>query len=134
MAYVSKEAEKKWKDFWDKEGTYKFDPKSKSKVYSVDTPPPTVSGKMHMGHAFSYSQQDFFVRYHRMKGENIFYPFGTDDNGLPTERLVEKLKNVKSTKMDRQAFIQLCNTTLKEIVPDFIQDWKNIGISCDWTT
>ncbi|MFA4886729.1 MAG: valine--tRNA ligase [Candidatus Nanoarchaeia archaeon] len=132
--YNFKTLEKKWQNYWEKEHIYQFDPHSKKKSYSVDTPPPTVSGKMHIGHAFSYSQQDYFIRYHRMKGENIFYPFGTDDNGLPTERLVEKLKNVKSTKMDRQAFIQLCNTTLKEIVPDFIQGWKNIGISCDWTT
>src|SRR3989344_1883995 len=133
MAYVSKEAEKKWKDFWDKEGTYKFDPKSKSKVYSVDTPPPTVSGKMHMGHAFSYSQQDFFVRYHRMKGENIFYPFGTDDNGLPTERLAEKTKGIKGSKMDRSEFVKLCMTLLKDqFQPEYLRDWKAIGISCDW--
>lgn len=131
--YNFKETEKKWQNYWEREQIYKFDLKKKGKIYSVDTPPPTLSGKMHIGHAFSYSQQDFFVRYHRMKGENIFYPFGTDDNGLPTEKLVEKLKNVKATRMDRQEFIDLCNTTLQELRPAFIQDWKNIGISCDWT-
>src|SRR3989344_8135841 len=108
MVYNFKEAEDKWKDFWVKEKVYTFDSKSKKLIYSVDTPPPTVSGKMHIGHAFSYAQQDMVVRYHRMKGENVFYPFGTDDNGLPTERLVEKMKNVKGPNMDRTDFINLC--------------------------
>jgi valyl-tRNA synthetase len=67
-----------------------------------------------------------------MKGYNVFYPFGTDDDGLPTERLVEKIKNVKSKNMSREAFIKLCMNFLKEELPAFIQDWKNIGISCDW--
>lgn len=125
------EMEAKWRTFWEKENVYAFNPKGK-KIFSVDTPPPTVSGKMHMGHAFSYAQQDFIVRYHRMKGENVLYPFGTDDNGLPTERLVEKLKNVKSKEMSRADFIKLCLATLKEITPAFIQDWKNLGISADY--
>src|SRR3989338_7249523 len=125
--------EKKWQQYWEKNKTYTFNPKSKAKIYSIDTPPPTVSGKMHLGHAFSYSQQDFVVRYHRMKGENVFYPFGTDDNGLPTEKLVEKLKNVKSTRMTRQDFVALCEKTIKEIKPAFINDWKIIGMSCDFS-
>jgi len=126
------ELEEKWRKFWEKEKVYRFDPKNEKKVYSVDTPPPTVSGKMHIGHACSYSQQDFIVRFHRMYDGNVFYPFGTDDNGLPTERLVEKLKNVKSKNMTRAEFIALCLKTLKEITPEFIQDWKNLGISCDY--
>ncbi len=130
--YDFKVVEKKWLKFWEEKGVYKFDTKSKEKIYSIDTPPPTVSGKMHIGHAFSYSQADFVARYHRMKGENVFYPFGTDDNGLPTERLVEKLKNVKGSRMDRSEFIKLCLKTLGEIKPGFVQDWKNIGISADF--
>ena len=131
--YNFKESEKKWKEFWENEGIYKFDNKSKKKNYSIDTPPPTLSGKMHIGHAFSYSQQDFIARYRRMAGYNVLYPFGTDDNGLPTERLIEKLKNVKSTKMQRQEFVVLCQKTLKEITPDFVNDWKIIGMSCDFS-
>jgi len=127
-----KKIEKKWKVFWEKEKIYKFDPKSNKKIYSIDTPPPTVSGEMHIGSAGSYSQQDFLVRFKRMKGFNIFYPFGTDDNGLATERLVEKKKKVKSKEMPRKKFINLCMEFLKEELPGFIQDWKNIGISCDW--
>ena len=124
--------ENKWKKFWEKEKIYKFNPKSNKKIFSVDTPPPTVSGEMHIGHAFSYSQQDFVVRFMRMSGYNIFYPFGTDDNGLPTERLVEKLNKVRSKNMTRAKFVELCLKTLKEITPDFVQDWKDLGISCDY--
>jgi len=124
--------EAKWKKFWEKENIYRFNPDSKKKIYSVDTPPPTLSGAMHIGHACSYSQQDFIVRYKRMRGFNIFYPFGTDDNGLPTERLVEKRKNVRSKEMSRSEFVELCMKFLKEERPKFIQDWKDIGISCDW--
>ena len=131
--YNYKVIETKWRKFWESKGVYKFNAKSKSKPFGVDSPPPTVSGKMHIGHAFSYSQQDFIVRYHRMKGEGVFYPFGTDDNGLPTERLVERLKNVKSTKMSRQDFVKLCEKTIKEIKDDFINDWKVIGMSCDFS-
>ena len=128
----SKEMEQKWLEYWEKEKIYTFSQKSKEKIYSIDTPPPTVSGEMHIGHAFSYSQQDFIARYKRMQGFNVFYPFGTDDNGLPTEKLIQKLKNVRSTQMSREEFIKLCLQTLKEITPKFIQDWKNLGISCDF--
>ncbi|MBI2045326.1 valine--tRNA ligase [Candidatus Pacearchaeota archaeon] len=128
--YDFKKVEKKWLDFWEKEKIYKFKPGKK--VYSIDMPPPTLSGKMHVGHSFSYSQQDFIARFYRMFNGNVFYPFGTDDNGLPTERLVEKLKNVKSKEMSRTDFIELCLKTLKEIRPGFAQDWKNLGISCDY--
>ncbi len=131
--YDFKAVEKKWREFWEKEGIYKFNPKSKSEPFIVDTPPPTISGKMHIGHAFSYTQQDFVVRYHRMKGENVFYPFGTDDNGLPTEKLVEKLKKVRSTTMKRNEFVELCQKTIKEIRDDFINDWKIVGMSCDFS-
>jgi valyl-tRNA synthetase len=128
-----KTAEPKWQRFWEEKGVFRFDPESKKPIFSVDTPPPTVSGKMHIGHAFSYSQQDFLVRYKRMRGFSVFYPFGTDDNGLPTERLIEKTKGVKATHMDRQEFVKLCLNTLKnELRPQYIADWKRIGMSCDW--
>ena len=135
MDYDFKKTEEKIKNFWKKEGIYDFDLKKKGTIYSIDTPPPTVSGKMHIGHAFSYSQQDFIARFRRMflvgKGQ-VFYPFGTDDNGLPTEKLVEKLKNVRSKDMSREDFIKLCLKTLKEITPDFIKDWQDIGVSSDF--
>ncbi|MFH1290749.1 MAG: valine--tRNA ligase, partial [Nanoarchaeota archaeon] len=127
-----KAIEEKWRAYWEKEKIYKFNPKSKKKIYSIDTPPPTVSGDMHIGHAFSYAQEDFIARYKRMRGFEVFYPFGTDDNGLPTERLIERVKGVKSKSMSRAEFIELCLKTLKEITPDFIQDWKNLAVSCDY--
>ncbi|MEM3374290.1 MAG: valine--tRNA ligase [Candidatus Woesearchaeota archaeon] len=133
-SYEPKEAEKKWQKYWEENKIYGFDANDDTReLFVIDTPPPTVSGKMHLGHAFSYSQQDFIARYQRMKGKNVFYPFGTDDNGLATERLIEKIKNVKAVKMKRSDFINLCLETLNEIRPDFVQDWKNIGMSCDFS-
>ncbi len=132
--YDPKISEPRWQKFWEDNKIFKFIPASTKQPYTIDTPPPTVSGRMHIGHAFSYSQEDFIARFHRMNGKNVFYPFGTDDNGLPTERLVEKTKKVKSTKMDRQEFIDLCVQTIKELKPEFVQDWKNLGMSCDWDT
>jgi valyl-tRNA synthetase len=127
-----KEIENKWKTYWEKEKIYRFDSKSKKKIYSVDTPPPYISGRMHIGHAFSYSQQDFMVRFNRMKGFSIFYPFGTDDNGLPTERFIEKTNDVKSKDMGRLDFIKLCLKTLKDVTPSCIQDFRNLAISADY--
>ncbi len=117
--------------FWEKEKIYKAD-FGRKKVYSIDTPPPTVSGNMHMGHAFMYSQMDFIARFRRMAGFGVFYPFGTDDNGIPTEKLVEKINGIKSEDMSRKDFIDLCVKTLKEILPGFIDDWKKLGISCNY--
>ncbi|PJE81735.1 valine--tRNA ligase [Candidatus Pacearchaeota archaeon CG10_big_fil_rev_8_21_14_0_10_32_42] len=125
------EREKKWQTYWDKNQIFKT--KNSKKVFSIDTPPPTVSGKMHIGHAFSYSQEDFIARFMRMYKGNVFYPFGTDDNGLPTERLVEKLTNVKSVNLSRAEFIKLCLKTLKEVSPEFVEDWKRLGISADFS-
>jgi valyl-tRNA synthetase len=130
--YNPEESENKWMEYWEKENIYKFNPNSKEEVYSIDTPPPTVSGKMHLGHTFSYSQQDFVARFQRMLGKSVFYPFGTDDNGLATERMIEKIKKVKGQFMERKEFINLCLKTLEEIRPDFIYDWKRIGISADF--
>ena len=107
-SYDPKESELRWQQFWIDKKIFKFDPKSKKKIFSIDTPPPTVSGKMHIGHAFSYSQMDFIARYHRMKGENVFMPFGTDDNGLATNILVEKENKIKSYKITYRLIFGLC--------------------------
>ncbi len=132
--YDPKEAEERIQKYWEENETYKFDPEAKGEVFSIDTPPPTVSGRMHIGHTFSYSQQDFVARYKRMRGFNVFYPFGTDDNGLATDRLIEKTKKVKSARMDREEYIKLCLKTLdEEIRPEFIADWKRIAVSCDFS-
>jgi valyl-tRNA synthetase len=129
--YDIQEIEENIRKLWEKKAIYKFDFTRAKKVYSIDTPPPYVSGRMHIGHAFSYSQQDFIARFRRMK-ENVFYPFGTDDNGLPTERYVEKINKIKSKSMSRADFIKLCLKTLKEMTPKFIEDYKELGISADF--
>lgn len=128
-----KEMESRIRAFWDSEKLHIYDPAEKKPVFSIDTPPPTVSGEMHIGHACSYSQADFVARYKRMRGFNVFYPFGTDDNGLPTERLVEKSKNVRARDMPRHEFIRLCMDFLKTELPRFTQDWINMGISADFS-
>ena len=132
--YKPEEVEPKWMEFWEKNKTFSFDPnETKKEIFSIDTPPPTVSGKMHMGHAFGNSQQDFIARNKRMCGFNVLQPFGTDDNGLPTKLLVEKEKHVKASMMDRKDFVKLVLDTLEtELRPKYIQDWKRLGISCDF--
>ncbi len=131
--YDHKTEESKWRAYWEENKIFKFNPDAKGEVYSIDTPPPTVSGKMHIGHAFSYAQQDFVVRYRRMKGMNVFFPFGTDDNGLPTQRLIEKTKQVKAEDLGREKFRKLCVDTLRdELRPSYIEDWKRIAMSCDF--
>ena len=132
--YDPQEEEPKIQKFWEEEGINSFDPEDTERaVFSIDTPPPTVSGKMHMGHAFGNSQQDFIARYKRMRGFNVFQPLGTDDNGLPTQTLIQKLKKVDARKIDRKEFRRLCHETLdKELKPKYIADWKRLGISCDY--
>lgn len=129
--YDIQKTEEKIRKFWEKKKIFKTNWKRKGKVYSIDTPPPYISGRMHIGHAFSYSQQDFIVRFRRML-QNVFYPFGTDDNGLPTERFIEKINNVKSKDMSRANFIKLCLDTLKKETPSCIKDFKLLGISADY--
>lgn len=131
--YDFKKQELKWRKFWEKEGLYKFNPKKTGKIFSIDTDPPTLSGKMHIGHVSSYTHEDIIARYHRMKGENVYFPFGVDNNGLPTERLVESINKITLFKIGRKKFIQLCQGTIKKALPDFIAGWKRVGVSCDFS-
>ena len=103
------EKEKEIQKLWEEEESFKFKGVDDRKIYSVDTPPPTVSGKLHIGHIFSFTQAEMLVRYHRLKGENVYYPFGFDDNGLPTERLVEKEEGIVAKDLPRSEFIEKCN-------------------------
>jgi valyl-tRNA synthetase len=133
--YNSKITEKKWMEEWTKNNIYKFEKDNINKpIYTIDSPPPTVSGRLHIGHLYGAAIMDFVARYKRLKGYNVLLPFGTDDNGLPSQRLIEKIKNVKSQKMLRKDFVKLCNDTLNnELKPNYLQDFKNLGISADWT-
>src|SRR3712207_6412763 len=88
--------ETRWSQVWREQGTYSFDrSKQRAEVYSIDTPPPTVSGSLHVGHVFSYTHTDVIARYQRMRGKEVFYPMGWDDNGLPTERRVQNYFGVR---------------------------------------
>lgn len=130
--YKASEAEAKWQEFWQEKGIYKFEEGSKQPVYSIDTPPPTVNGKIHIGHIFSYSQAEVVARYKRMKGFNVFYPFGFDDNGLPTERLVEKTHGLKAHETTREHFVELCLGETSELEKQFRKLFISAGFSCDW--
>ncbi len=132
-SYEPKIREPELQEFWDKEQIYRFDKKSKKPVYSIDAPPPTVSGKMHLGHAFSYSQADFIARYRRMRGYNVFYPFGFDDNGLATEKYVEKKEKVRAVDMGRRKFVELCLSSTADAEKYLKDSWMRLGISSDWS-
>ena len=118
--------------FWEKEGVYRFDSSRKGEIFSIDTPPPTVSGKLHIGHVFSYTQAEMIARYKRMRGFNVFYPFGFDDNGLPTERLVEKDAHIKAHELPRSEFKKKCLETTAIYEDEFKALFQRLGISADW--
>lgn len=132
--YGGLEREQYWQQYWMDCGVYRFDPtKERSEIFSVDTPPPTVSGALHIGHVYSYTQTDMNVRYQRMKGKHIFYPFGFDDNGLPTERLVEREKGIRAHEVGREKFIEECRPIVEAAEQEFIALWQSLALSCDWS-
>jgi valyl-tRNA synthetase len=117
---------------WQEAGTYHFDPDQEGPRYVIDTPPPTVSGHLHLGHVFSYSHADFLARFWRMNGRSVLYPMGYDDNGLPTERLVERWLGIKAQEVGRQAFIEKCLQVSEEAEKDYQTLWQRLGLSIDW--
>ncbi len=153
--------EQKWSQQWDAQGIYQFDRTAeRSQVFSIDTPPPTVSGSLHVGHVFSYTHTDTIARYRRMTGAEIFYPMGWDDNGLPTERRVQNyygvrcdpslaydpvftppsdagdakaLKQRGDLAISRRNFIELCHKLTVEDEKVFEQLWRQLGLSVDWS-
>ena len=152
--------EAKWGEAWESQGTYAFDRSAtREQVYSIDTPPPTVSGSLHIGHVFSYTHTDVVARYQRMMGKSVFYPMGWDDNGLPTERRVQNYFGVrvdatlpydpdfepphvggdgKSIKardqlpISRKNFVELCERLTVEDEAQFEALWRYLGLSVDW--
>jgi valyl-tRNA synthetase len=144
----------KWVPVWEKEGVYRFDrTKAREQVYSIDTPPPTVSGSLHVGHVFSYTHTDTIARYQRMRGREVFYPIGWDDNGLPTERRVQNYFGVRCdpslpydpnftppdkpgkdvVACSRQNFIELCERLTAIDEQAFEEVCRRLGLSIDWT-
>jgi len=151
--FLTSEAESKWNESWETSQLYKFDNSNRNdERFVIDTPPPTVSGSLHVGHVFSYTQTDVIARYKRMRGFNVFYPMGWDDNGLPTERRVQNYFNVRCRPdipyeqdfqpvvdssgqpqlVSRQNFIELCLRLTDEDEKAFKNLWKRIGLSVDW--
>ena len=132
--YNHLESEKKWQKFWQEEKIYQFNEKSNKPIYSVDTPPPYVSADhLHQGHIMSYSQAEFIVRYKRMRGFNVYYRMGFDDNVLPTERFVEKNYKVNKKTISRPDFIKLCLQETKKGAETYRKLWTDLGISVDWS-
>ena len=129
--YNALEKENKWLKYWEDNHTYEFRIDN-NKVFSIDTPPPTVNGKIHIGHIFSYSQTEMVARYKRLSGYNVFYPFGFDDNGLPSERLVEKEIGKKAHEIGREAFSKLCYDTTSRYENEFKNLFSRLGVSTDW--
>jgi len=128
--YDFKEKEIKWMDYWKDNNIYEFK-QDQREVYSIDTPPPTVNGKIHIGHIFSYSQAEMIARYKRLRGYNVFYPFGFDDNGLPSERLVEKEQGKKAHEIGREEFNKLCFETTDKYEADFKKLFRRAGFSAN---
>ncbi len=155
--FESAEAEKRWNASWQEQGLYRYDPSgTREETFVVDTPPPTVSGSLHIGHVYSYTHTDVTVRYQRMKGRKIFYPMGWDDNGLPTERRVQNYFHVAcdpklpyepgfapaqataeqrkgpAKPVSRRNFIELCHRLTSEDEKAFKELWTRLGLSVDW--
>ena len=148
--------EDKWLDRWRTEGTYAFvRPSSRAEVFSIDTPPPTVSGSLHVGHVFSYTHTDLVARYQRMTGKHVFYPIGWDDNGLPTERRVQNYFGVRcdpsvpydpdftppakpdakrQLPVSRRNFVELCHELTHLDERTFEDLWRRVGLSVDWSS
>jgi valyl-tRNA synthetase len=146
--------EAKWTPRWETEGVYRFDRRApRERIYSIDTPPPTVSGSLHVGHVFSYTHTDVIARYQRMCGKEVFYPMGWDDNGLPTERRVQNYYGVRcdpslpydpafeppdkpgkqAISISRPNFIALCERLTVEDEKAFEALWRQLGLSVDWS-
>ena len=130
--YDFKTHEKELEKFWEDNQIYKYQNGRDRKIFSIDTPPPTVSGKLHIGHVFSYTQAEMIARFKRMQGYDVFYPFGFDDNGLPTERLVEKDEKIRANDLPRSEFRQKCINTIEKYEDEFKSLWKRLGLSVDW--
>ena len=130
--YDFRVTEKELERMWEENEIYKYRGGKERKTFSIDTPPPTVSGKLHIGHVFSYTQAEIVARFKRMQGYDVFYPFGFDDNGLPTERLVEKEEKIRANLLPRSEFRGKCMNAIEKYEGQFKDLWKRLGFSVDW--
>lgn len=130
--YEAAKQEKEISELWQTNKTYSFDKNSSKPIFSVDTPPPTVSGALHIGHVFSYVHADLVSRYMRKNGKEVYYPMGFDDNGLPTEKFVEKQRGIRSKELKRSDFIKICLEECHAVEEKFKSLWMSLGLSIDW--
>src|SRR5437588_9215935 len=145
--------ESRWAERWERDGIYRVRRVSGRSTYAIDTPPPTVSGSLHVGHVFSYTHTDLIARFRRMRGEEVFYPMGWDDNGLPTLRRVQNYFGVRCDpslpydpdfepptsapkepiRISRPNFVALCTRLTVEDERAFEELWRRLGLSVDWS-
>ena len=130
--YQFREAEPRLARLWADEDLYAFDAAGSGPIFTIDTPPPTVSGELHIGHCYSYTQTDVIARFQRMRGKRVFYPMGFDDNGLPTERFVEKTLQRKAVEMEREEFLTHCRELIRQTEDRFEALWRRLSLSVDW--
>ena len=130
--YDPRAVEAQMRTRWEELGVYGFASGGQGEVVAIDTPPATVSGALHLGHVYSYSQADFMARFWRMKGFRVFYPMGYDDNGLPTERLVERDLGMNPRAMDQTAFSEACLDVARNYRQEYEAVWRRLGLSVDW--
>ena len=133
--YNFSESEPKWQAYWEENqiNAFNMDERDSNKTFSIDTPPPTVSWKLHIGHISSYTQAEIIARYKRMKGFNVYYPMGFDNNWIPTEQLVEKDLKINIKEMERKDFIKKCLETNERYVEIYKNLWTRMWLSVDWT-
>jgi valyl-tRNA synthetase len=127
--------EAEWQDQWVREDTYAYDGEAvdPNTVFSIDSPPPTVSGSLHWGHVYGFTLQDFVARFNRMRGQDVFFPFGYDDNGIASERLTEDELDVRHQEYDRREFQRMCREVCQEYEAEFTEKMQSLGISIDWS-
>ena len=130
--YNPQEKEGYWQNFWEKESINKFNPDSNKELFSIDTPPPTISGSLHLGHVYSYVQTEAIARYRRLAAFNVRYPMGFDNNGLPTERLVEKERGISGNTMPLPEFVKICREVSGDYEKKYENLWRSLGMSVDW--
>jgi valyl-tRNA synthetase len=136
--YDPEAVEPKWQERWVDAGTYAYaepeDPEAvdPDTVFTIDTPPPTVSGNLHWGHVYGATLQDFVARFERMRGQDVFFPFGYDDNGIASERLTEEELDIAHQDYERREFQQLCREVCAEYESDFTEKMQSLGVSIDW--
>jgi len=131
--YNHLESESKRQKYREEKQIYAFSKDKKLPIYSIDTPPPTVSGKIHIGHIFSYTQAEIIARFKRMSGYNVFYPMGYDNNGIPTEQLVEKELGINIKDVERKDFIAKCLDIVEKYKTLYENLRKSLGLSVDRT-